>query len=198
MNPAWNNFIIEFPFFQLDKSIPFDLPEADENVADKLFEKIFKEYHSENHDKFQFIQSYTQLLLFLTKRHFLQSGTPNNALKTNRNADILLVSRFQTVIETVMADKNATAAIRQPAFYASRLNVHPNHLNAVVKRISGKTASQIIQNHLTSIAKSLLKQTTLSVKEIAFQTHFPEPTHFNAFFKKNTGLTPQQYRDAAL
>lgn len=198
MNPTWKNFIVEFPFFQLDKSIPFNLPMADENLADNLFEKISNEYHSGNNDKFQFIQSYTQLLLLLTKRYYLQLDFPNDTSKTNRTADILLVSRFQILIETVMADKSATAAIRQPAFYASRLNVHPNHLNAVVKRISGKTASQIIQNHLTTIAKSLLKQTALSAKEISFQLHFTEPTHFNAFFRKNTGLTPQQFRESTI
>jgi AraC-like DNA-binding protein len=48
---------------------------------------------------------------------------------------------------------------------------------------------------MITFAKSLLRQTELSVKEIAYRLHFNEPTHFNAFFKKQTGFTPQQYRE---
>jgi len=195
-NPAWKNFLIDFPFFRLDKSIPFNLPPADILLANNLFEKISEEYHSDNKDKFQFIETYTQLLLLLTRRYFLQLDLSNNGLKNNRNADILLMSRFQTMVETGMADEEVNAEIRQPSFYASKLHVHPNHLNAVVKRISGKTSTQIIQENLIVAAKSMLKQTALSIKEISFRLHFTEPTHFNAFFRKKTGSTPQKYRDA--
>ena len=82
-----------------------------------------------------------------------------------------------------------------PSFYADKLTVHPNHLNAVVKRITAKTATAIIQDQLIISAKSLLRQTNLSAKEIAFRLHFTEPTHFNSFFKKATTFTPQQYRE---
>lgn len=194
-NSAWLSFIIDYPFFRLDKYIPFDLPEQDRLFADGLFAKIFEEYHSSNPDKFLFIQSYTQLLLQLTKRYFIRLELDKESTQENRMADILLVSRFQSMVETMFSNEDADAEVRQPSFYAEKLNVHPNHLNAVVKRISGKTASQLIQLHLINSAKSLLRQTTLSIKEIAYRMHFTEPTHFNAFFRKNSGVTPQQFRE---
>jgi hypothetical protein len=92
LNPAWKNFIIEFPFFRLDKSIPFDLPPADVILANNFFEKIFEEYHSNNKDKYQFIQAYTQLLLNLTKRFFEKLKIGNGVSENNRTADILLLS----------------------------------------------------------------------------------------------------------
>jgi AraC family transcriptional activator of pobA len=194
LNPSWKNFIVDFPFFRLDKSIPFDLPPADVILANNFFEKIFEEYHSDNKDKFQFIQSYTMLLLLLTKRYFDELNVTENSLN-NRTADIFLMSRFQTLIETLMANEEAGIEIRKPSFYAHKLTVHPNHLNAVVKRISGKTASQMIQQHLINIARSLLRQKSLSIKEISYKLHFTEPTHFNSLFKKITGFTPRQFRD---
>ncbi len=118
--------------------------------------------------------------------------------ENNRTADILLVSRFQTLVETLFAKEELDAEARQTSFYAEQLNIHSNHLNAVVKRITDKTSSQIIQQYLITFAKSLLRQTELSVKEIAFRLHFNEPTHFNSFFKKHTGFTPQQYRESAI
>jgi hypothetical protein len=197
-NPAWQNFIIDYPFFRLDKYLPFDLPEHDRHFAESLFAKIFEEYHSDHQDKFLFIQSYTQLLLHLTKRYFIRLDLEKEGKEENRTADILLVSRFQSLVETMFSQEDADAGIRQPSFYAEKLNVHPNHLNAVVKRISGKTASRIIQQHLLNSSKSLLKQTGLSIKEIAYKLHFSEPTHFNAFFRKNTGLTPARFREMHL
>jgi AraC-like DNA-binding protein len=195
MNPAWQNFIIDYPFFRLDKTIAFDLPEKAAEFANKLFENIFDEYHSENKDKFQFIQSYTQLLLLITKRHFLQIKTDDENSQQNRTADVLLISRFQSLLEVAFTDEYAEYEIRHPAFYAEKLNVHPNHLNAVVKRITGNTAIQLVQNQILIHAKSLLLQTDLSIKEIAYRLQFSEPTHFNAFFKKFTHRTPQQFRD---
>lgn len=195
MNAAWQNFIVDYTFFRLDKVIPFDLPEKSAAFADGLFLNIFDEYHSDNRDKFQFIQTYTQLLLLLTKRHFLQIDLGDAELQENRTADILLVSRFQSFLEVSFADEYADAEIRHPSFYAEKLNVHPNHLNAVVKRITGSTATNLIQNQILTHAKSLLLQTDLSIKEIAFRLQFSEPTHFNAFFKKFTRETPQQFRD---
>lgn len=196
-NPVWQNFIVDYPFFRLDKYIPFDLPENDRSFADSLFARIFEEYHSNNPDKFLFIQTYTQLLLYLTRRYFLRLELDKEKTHENRTADILLVSRFQSMVEAMFSSEQAEAEVRQPSFYAERLNVHPNHLNAVVKRIAGKTASGIIQQHLITSSKSLLRQTALSIKEIAYRMHFTEPTHFNAFFKKITGTTPQQFRDKA-
>jgi AraC family transcriptional regulator, transcriptional activator of pobA len=194
LNLSWQNFIIDFPFFRLDTVSPLDLPKEDAELANNFFQQIFEEYHSENKDKFLFIQSFTQLLLLITKRYFDKSVNNENN-QDNRTADILLVSRFQSLVETLMTNEEADSEIRYPSFYADKLMVHPNHLNAVVKRITGKTATNIIQNQLLISAKSLLRQTSLSAKEIAFRLHFTEPTHFNAFFKKATAFTPQQYRE---
>lgn len=195
LNPCWQNFIIDFPFFRLDKVSPMSLPCRDVDLATSIFQQIFDEYHSDNKDKFLFIQSFTQLILLITKRYFERTGLDSSDHQDTRTADILLVSRFQSLIETLLTSEAAAAEIRYPSFYAEKLSVHPNHLNAVVKRITGKTASSIIHTHLLISAKSLLTQTNLSAKEIAFRLHFAEPTHFSSFFKKATKLTPQQYRD---
>ncbi len=198
LNPNWQNFIIDFPFFSLDKATPMDLPKEDAEFANDVFQQIFDEYHSNNKDKFLFIQNYTQLLLLITKRYFDRLDHDNEDAQENRTADILLLSRFQSLVETLMTNEDTNSEIRQTSFYAEKLNVHPNHLNAIVKRITGKTATSIIQNQLITFAKSMLLQTDLSAKEIAFRLHFSEPTHFNSFFKRATGTTPRQYRKESI
>ena len=79
--------------------------------------------------------------------------------------------------------------------YAERLNVTPDHLNRVVKSLSGKTAKDFIQSRIIIEAKRMLYFTELSLKEIGYQLGFSEPANFSAFFKKSTGKSPSVFRD---
>ncbi len=79
--------------------------------------------------------------------------------------------------------------------YASELFISPKHLSATIKTITGKTAKTFIQDRLTLEAKRLLLHTDLSVKEIAYRMGFEEPLHFSGFFKKQTGISPSDYRE---
>lgn len=193
MNPVWNHFLDDYPFFRIDRQMAFDLPTQARQEADQWFGKIFEEYHGERHDKWHFVYTYTQLLLHLTRRYVAQLTLQTPLLPTH-TADMLLISRLQTLIQDSLWQENIGPEVRSPAFYAHQLAVHPNHLNAVLRRSLDKTTSQLIHEQLTLFAKSLLRQTGWSLKEIAFRLQFAEPTHFNAFFKKQTGLTPGQFR----
>jgi AraC-like DNA-binding protein len=140
------------------------------------------------------------LLLNHIKRYFYQRFNNEEADKVIRSADIKLLSRYQKLIELHLREDvewDYNKNLHSPAFYAELLNVHPNHLNAVVKSISGKTALQHIHSHLVHLAKSYLTQTNLSIKEIAYQLQFDSPNNFNNFFKKNTKTTPGKYRKNA-
>ena len=79
--------------------------------------------------------------------------------------------------------------------YASQLGITPNHLNKLVKAVTGKTAVMLRNDMLLLEAKMQLKQTCLSVSEIAFNIGFSDLSYFSRFFKKATGLTPLQYRN---
>ncbi|PSL43801.1 helix-turn-helix protein [Chitinophaga niastensis] len=195
--PLWQHLMADFPYFRLDKSIPFNIPEETATHIAMLLEKIFSEYHGDAPDKFAFIYAYTHLLMQYVKRFYDQySFGTGEALEQNRTADIQLVSRFQTLIASEFfhsGDKTGTD-LHSPSYYANLLHVHPNYLNAACKRLSGKTASQHIQQHLTDLASQLLIQSDKSIKEISWELHFSEATHFSAFFKKQLQLSPAQYR----
>ena len=82
--------------------------------------------------------------------------------------------------------------------YAKKLNVHPNSLNATAKLYLGQSAKATIESKLLSESQYLLQQTTLSVKEIAYELGFNSATHFFRFFKKHTGHSPLDYRQKHL
>ena len=193
----FNNFLEQFPFLKIGEAIPFNLSETEEKEILKIFDKIYKEYHSANSDKLEFINTYVLLLLKHVKRYFYKQLNHNEADKAIRSADVKLLSRYQKLIELhfrANTDWDYSKNVHSPSFYAELLNIHPNHLNAVVKGISGKTALQHIHTHLIHLAKSYLTQTNLSIKEIAYQLQFDAPNNFNNFFKKHTQTTPGTYR----
>lgn len=78
--------------------------------------------------------------------------------------------------------------------YANALNITPDHLNRTIKSLIGKTAKNYIQSRITIAAKRLLYFSSLSAKEIGYQLGFSEPANFSAFFKKNTSLSPSQFK----
>ncbi|MCU0323315.1 MAG: helix-turn-helix domain-containing protein [Chitinophagaceae bacterium] len=78
--------------------------------------------------------------------------------------------------------------------YANELCVTPKHLTEVVKENTGLTALETIHAYKIEYAKGMLSQTDLTVKQIALELGFENHKYFNVFFKKNTGITPNQFR----
>jgi AraC family transcriptional activator of pobA len=80
------------------------------------------------------------------------------------------------------------------AQHASELNITTVHLNRVCQAVAGKPASWLIQEHAVREAQNLLRYTSQSVSEIAYQLNFSAPEYFARLFKKHTGMTPVSFR----
>ena len=80
------------------------------------------------------------------------------------------------------------------ADFAQLLGISTRKLTDLCNKCSGKGAKEIINGQLIAEAKRSLQFSASPVKEIAFQLNFSTPDHFSHFFKKNTQLSPYQYR----
>jgi len=83
---------------------------------------------------------------------------------------------------------------RKIEFYADKLCVTPNHLGSVIKQASGFTILQWLNRHTIQLAKIMLRYTDLPIWEISEHLSFANPSFFSKFFKKETGVTPGNYR----
>ncbi|MDB5036051.1 MAG: Transcriptional regulator, AraC family [Chlorobi bacterium] len=88
--------------------------------------------------------------------------------------------------------------LHAPAAYAELLCVSRNHLNSTVRKLLGTTIGELIQERIILETKRLLYHTDASVKEIAFQLNFDDPSYFSRFFRKHTGMTPQEFRESMM
>lgn len=85
---------------------------------------------------------------------------------------------------------------RSLQFYADRLYVTPKYLTQTVKKLSGQTAGTYIDNLVIVEAKNLLRDSALSIAQVADQLDFSDQFFFSKFFKRYTGITPTEFRRA--
>ena len=84
---------------------------------------------------------------------------------------------------------------RNMSFYADSLGLTPKYLSKLIKHISGRSGPDWIDSFVILEAKNMLKYTDVSIKEIVYNLHFPNPSVFYKFFKTHTGITPSEYRN---
>ncbi len=83
---------------------------------------------------------------------------------------------------------------RSVAYYASLQNLTPRYFSTTIKNVSGNTPLYWINIAVAAEAKRLMRNSKMSIKEIAYKLNFTSPTFFTRWFRECTGETPSQYR----
>ncbi len=83
---------------------------------------------------------------------------------------------------------------RTATFYADSLCITPQYLNRVVKHMSGETTNDWICRVLAGEIRKQLQETNNSVQQVADLFHFPDQSSLTKFFKRQTGMTPSEYK----
>jgi len=128
------------------------------------------------------IISINLLALFLEVRQFARQE------KITENAAFRITQQYKSKLARYIYEKNSVTE------YAGMLNVSPNHLNKCVKAATGKSAQDLLSEMVILEAKVLLKQSALTVNEIAWKIGKEDASDFIRFFKSKTGFTPTEYR----
>lgn len=83
---------------------------------------------------------------------------------------------------------------REVSFYADHLCITPKYLARVIKQVTGHTPAFWITDFTVREAQTLLKSTTLTITELSEQMNFPNSSFFARYFRRYTGVSPQEYR----
>lgn len=83
---------------------------------------------------------------------------------------------------------------REVGFYADKLCLTAKHLSYVVKEVSGRTASDIIEDYVITEIKALLLSTNMTIQQISDYLNFPSQSVFGKYVKRVTGKSPSAYR----
>lgn len=107
---------------------------------------------------------------------------------TTRQTD--LFQRFVALVHEHCTEQ------REVVFYADRLCISTRYLSTIIRSVAHSTAKEFIDRSVVLEIKMLLESTELSVQEIAYRLHFPDQSYLGRFFKKHTGVSPTEFRNA--
>ncbi len=184
------NIGIKYSYFSYEIHEALHLSEAENRSVTELVNKIETELslnidrHSQN-----LIISNIELLLDYCLRYYDRQFY----VRTNLNQD--LVIRFNNLLNDYFeTEKTQESGLPTVKYCGEKLNMSSSYLSDLLKKETGKTAQQHIQDSILDRAKTLLLNSDAQVSQIAYSLGFEYPQHFSKLFKNHTGMSPVEYR----
>jgi len=176
------DYLESFSFFNgIAEDGVINLTESTKEPVQDLFEDLITESSVDN-------SLQKDIMKVILLRLFLLLKQQNLKKEIFHQPSYTLLRNFQKLIE-----KHYTE-LRLPKDYADLLFVTPNHLNALCKTVTGMQAGELIRNRILLEAKRLLVNQDMSITEISNELNFNDNSYFTKFFKKQVGITPEEFR----
>jgi AraC family transcriptional regulator, transcriptional activator of pobA len=110
-----------------------------------------------------------------------------------KNSDVL--TKFESLLNSYFESENPQkVGIPTVAYFTDQLHLSANYFGDLIKKETGKTALEYIQQAIIDAAKDRIFAPGKSVNEIAYELGFKYPQHFSRFFKQHVGYSPNEYR----
>lgn len=166
----------------------FSLPEKDMEETMTLYNMMKRKLMTEGFAfKEQVAKAYLDLFKYNGFQSFIETGGAAKAAKRKGRKYELLELFIKEVQEHYKEE-------RQITFYANRLCINPKYLSSIIHEVSGKYATQWINDYVILEAKAMLKSGNCTIKELCVRLHFSSQSMFSKYFKQHTGMTPKEYR----
>ena len=180
----------EYTFFNYEVNEALHLSKRERDVIDECVHNINYELEHaiDKHSK-TLIVSYLELFLNYCKRFYDRQFVT----RENVNKDVL--ARFEKILNDYFySDDPLESGLPTVKYCAEKLFISPNYLGDLLKKETGKSASEHIQLKIIEVAKVKIFDLDKSISEIAYELGFKHPQHFARMFKKSVGLSPTEYR----
>jgi AraC-like DNA-binding protein len=182
--------IKDYTFFSYEVNEALHVSKKERETVVDCLQKIATEIE-QNIDKHsrQLIVSNIELLLNYCVRFYDRQFIT----RSHANKDIL--TRFENLLDDYFkTDKAERLGLPSVAYCAEQLHLSPNYFGDLIKKETGSTALDYIQNKLINEAKARLFDDTKTMNIIATELGFKYQQHFTRLFKQKVGVTPNEYR----
>lgn len=182
--------IKQYSFFSYASAEALHLSEEEKGIFMDCLEKIEMELQHpiDKHSK-RLISRNIELLLDYCMRFYERQFIT----RSESNKSVLV--KFETLLDDYFqSDKLQTDGLPSVKYFADKVFLSPNYFGDLIKKETGKSAQEYIQNRMIDLAKEMIAGTEKTVSQIAYELGFQYSQHFNRIFKKNVGYTPGEYR----
>ncbi|MDL5511126.1 helix-turn-helix domain-containing protein [Arenibacter sp. M-2] len=181
-----SNLVEDFPFLKMSENRVLILTKEERESLLFDAQRMNSVYQNPHPYQEKMLEGMLVSFLYFCKAIYERHKTTENHLSRAQ----VITQKFEVLVDKMYVDtKNVSD-------YAEQLNITPNYLTTTVKKLTGKSAKDIIQERLLMESKTLLKFSDLDIAEVAYRLNFQEPTHFTRFFKKLSGTTPNKFRQS--
>jgi AraC family transcriptional activator of pobA len=178
-----NKQIEDYSFFQLQSQPEIVLEENELREMEWYFSKMLEESQSTKSKRVDKILNLLDSINVNLSRKYISEDNHESHLYNYK------IKEFKQILEHHFAKE------KSPSFYASKMNISLKHLNRICKIILNKTATEIITNRVILEAKRLLINPNKSISQIADDLNFINYSYFAKLFKKQTGISPSEFRN---
>ena len=187
---SFSNRFQEYSFFSYEANEALHISTREKQLVLNCFKTIKEELEHgiDKHSKTLIISHIELFLNYCVRFYDRQFIT-----RDNLNKDILV--KFERLLhEYFQSDKPQNIGLPSVAYCAEQLHLSANYFGDLVKKETGQSAQDYIQNKIIDLAKEKVFDLSKSISEIAYGMGFKYPQHFTRLFKQKVGQTPIQYR----
>lgn len=183
--------IADLTFFSYAVNEALHLSEQERHTILDCFGKIQYELkHSIDKHTKRLIVSNIELFLNYCERFY------DRQFITRDNVNRGILKKFEKLLNSYFSgEKPYTLGLPLVNYFAEELHLSPNYFGDMVKKETGKSAQEYIQNKIIEIAKDKIFEENKTISEIAYELGFKYPQHFSRLFKQRVGYTPNEYRN---
>ena len=181
----------EYTFFSYNASEALHISERERQVVLDCFAKINGELQQsiDKHSKKLIVSNIELFLNYCTRFYDRQFITRDNVHHG-------ILERFEQLLnDYFVSEKPQLNGLPSVASCAAELHLSPNYFGDLIKKETGKSPQEYIQEKVIDVAKERIFDPTKSVSEIAYTLGFKYPQHFSRLFKQRVGYTPNEYRN---
>jgi AraC-like DNA-binding protein len=182
--------IKQYDFFSYSSREALHLSEDEKGIFKDCLDKIEREldHPIDQHSK-KLICRNIELLLDYCMRFY------ERQFVTRKTANLDILDKFERLLdEYFVGDHARRDGLPSVKYFAEECFLSPNYFGDLIKKETGKTPQEYIQEKIIDLAKEELVSTEKSINEIAYHLGFQYSQHFNRYFKRNVGKAPNQYR----
>ncbi|WP_136669418.1 AraC family transcriptional regulator [Flavobacterium sp. H122] len=182
--------INEYNFFSYKTNEALHLSAKERQLVLDCFSKIENELLQsiDKHSK-KLIASNIELFLNYCERFY------DRQFITRENANHGILEKFEELLNNYFSsDKPFNIGLPSVAYCADELHLSANYFGDLIKKETGKSAQEYIQNKIIDLAKNKIFDNHKTVSEIAYELGFKYPQHFTRLFKQKVGVTPNEFR----